>query len=119
MIELHHNTVPAALELLKKAEQYEIAAAFAPQTLRSLIYLQMGQGAQAGAEARKILDHRGQGSLSTLWPLAHLTLARASVMQGDIAQARKSYQEFFGVWKDADPDIPILIEAKKEFEKVK
>jgi len=88
-----------------------VAAYFIVQTVR--------QGAQAAAEARKILDHRGQGPLSTLWPLAHLTLARASAMQGDTAQARKSYQDFFALWKDADPDIPILIEAKREFEKLK
>ena len=119
VVELRHNTAPAALELLEKAGQYETAAAFSPQTLRSMVYLKMDQGAQAAAEARKVLDHRGQSSLSTLWPLAHIALARASAMQGDMAQARKSYQDFFALWKDADPDIPILIEAKKEFEKLK
>ncbi len=118
-IELRKNNAPAALELLETAKRYETAAAFSPQTLRSMIYLKLGQGAQAAAEARKILDHRGQGALSTLWPLAHLTLARASAMQGDVAQARKSYQDFFTLWKDADQDIPVLIEAKREFEKVK
>ena len=56
---------------------------------------------------------------STLWPLAHLAVARASAMQGDTAQARKSYQDFFTLWKDADPDIPILIEAKREFERLR
>lgn len=119
VIELRHNTYQAALELLEKAEQYETAAALSPQTLRGMVYLKLGQGAQAAAEARKILDHRGQGPLSTLWPLAHLTLARASAMQGDTVQARKSYQDFFTLWKDADQDIPILIEAKREFEKLK
>ena len=49
----------------------------------------------------------------------HLTLARASVLQGDTAQARQSYQDFFTLWKDADQDLPILVEAKREFEKVK
>jgi len=81
------------------------------QTLRSMVYLKLGQGAQAAAEARKVLDQRGQGPLSSLWPLAHLALARASAMQGDTAQARKSYQDFFTLWKDADPDLPILIAA--------
>jgi len=119
VIELRHNTAGAALELLEKARQYEPAAALSPQTLRSMVYLKLGQGAQAAAEARKILEHRGQGPLSTLWALAHLTLARAAVMQGDTAQARKSYQDFFTLWKDADPDIPVLIEAKREFEKLK
>jgi hypothetical protein len=84
-----------------------------------MIYLKLGQAAQAAAEARNILDHRGQAPLSLLWPLAHLTLARASVMQGDMAEARKSYEEFFTLWKNADEDLPILVEAKKEFEKVK
>ena len=74
--------------------------------------------ANVSTQARKILDHRGQGPLSTLWPLAHLALARASAMQGDTAQARKSYQDFFSLWKDADQDLPILIAAKREFEKL-
>ena len=118
-IELRKNNAQTALELLEPARRYESAAAFSPQTLRSLVYLKLGQGAQAAAEARKILDHRGQGPLSLLWPLAHLTLARAAVMEGDMAQARKSYQDFFTLWKDADHDMPILIEAKQEFEKIK
>jgi serine/threonine protein kinase/tetratricopeptide (TPR) repeat protein len=118
-IELGRNNAQAALELLEPARRYEVAAGFSPQTMRSLVYLKLGQGAQAGAEARKVLDHRGEGPLSLLWPLAHLTLARAWVMQGDMAQARKSYQDFFTLWKDADHDIPTLIEAKREFEKLK
>ena len=118
-IQLSRNNAQAALELLETTRQYETAAGLSPQTLRSIVYLKLGQGAQAAAEARRILDHRGQGPLSALWPLAHLALARASAMQGDTAQARKSYQDFFTLWKDADHDIPILIEAKREFEKVK
>ncbi len=118
-IELRKNNAQGALELLETTRRYETAAGLSPQTLRSLVYLKLGQGAQAAAEARRILEQRGQGSLSTLWPLAHLTLARASAMQGDTAQARKSYQDFFALWKDADQDLPILIEAKREFEKLK
>jgi eukaryotic-like serine/threonine-protein kinase len=79
-----------------------------------MIYMQLRQP----AEARKILDHRGQGPLSTLWPLAHLALARAAAMQGDAAQARKSYQDFFMLWKYADQDLPILVQAKREFKKL-
>jgi tetratricopeptide (TPR) repeat protein len=118
-IELRKNNPQAAIELLETTTRYEPAAAFSPQTLRSMVYLKLGQGAQAGAEARRILDHRGQAPLSTLWPLAHLALARASAMQGDTVQARKSYQDFFALWSNADQDIPILIEAKREFEKLK
>src|SRR6185295_12113679 len=118
-IELRRNNAQSALELLETTRQYEAAAAFSSQTLRSMVYIKLGQGAQAIAEARKILDHRGQGPLSTLWPLAHLSLARASSMQGDTAQARKSYQDFFTLWKDADSDVPVLIEAKKEFARLR
>ena len=119
LVELRKGNAQAALELLETTRRYEVAAAFLPQTLRSMVYIKLGQGSHAAAEARKILDHRGQGSLSILWPLAHLTFARASAMQGDTAQARKSYQDFFTLWKDADQDVPILIDAKREFEQLK
>jgi len=118
-IELRRNNPQGALELLETTKRYESAAAFTPQILRSMVYLKLNQPAQAAAEARRILDHRGQAPLSSLWPLAHLHLARASAMQGDTAQARQWYQDFFTLWKDADQDLPILIEAKHEFEKVK
>jgi len=84
-----------------------------------MVCLKLGQGSNAAVEARRILNYRGEGPLSTLWPLAHLALARASAMQGDSAQARQSYQDFFTLWKDADQDLPILIEAKREFDKLK
>lgn len=118
-IELRKNNAQAALDLLEPTKRYESAAVFSPQTLRVMAYLKLGQGAEAAGEARRILDHRGHGPLSLLWPLAHLSLARASAMQGDVAQARKSYQDFFTLWKDADQDLPILIEAKREFEKLR
>ena len=114
VIELRKNNAAAALQLLETAKRYEAAAGLSSQTVRSMVYLKLGQGAQAAAEARKILDHRGQAPLSLLWPLAHLTLARASAMQGDTAQARKSIEVFLVLWKDADQDLPVLIEAKKE-----
>jgi uncharacterized membrane-anchored protein len=84
-----------------------------------MAYLKLNQGAQAAAEARRIIEHRGEGTLSLLWPLAHLSVARAAVLQGDTAQAQKAYQDFFALWKNADADLPILIEAKKEYEKLK
>jgi hypothetical protein len=71
----------------------------------------------SAAEARKIVDHRGEAPLSLLWPLAHLSLARAATLQGDTSQARKSYQDFMALWKSADTDLPMLIEGKKEYEK--
>jgi hypothetical protein len=53
-----------------------------------------------------------------MYPLAHLGLARTAVLVGDVAKARSAYQDFFVLWKDADSDLPILIEAKKEYEKL-
>jgi hypothetical protein len=71
-----------------------------------------GQGAEAAAEARKVIDYRGEGPRSLLWPLAHLNLARALVMQRDTVQAKQMYEEFFKLWQNADADLPILIEAR-------
>ncbi len=68
---------------------------------------------------RQIIDHRGWDVTSPLWPLAHLGMARAAVLQGDAAKAKQMYDEFFRLWKDADADLPVLIEAKKEYAKLK
>jgi serine/threonine protein kinase/tetratricopeptide (TPR) repeat protein len=115
-LELNKQNAPAALELLEKTRRYETVGAFSPQTLRIMAYLKLGQGSQAATEARKILDHRGEGPLSLLWPMAHLWLARAATSQGDITQARKSYEEFFALWQHADPGQPVLLEATREYE---
>ncbi len=119
VLELRNDNAQGALDLLEQTRRFEPAAVFVPQTLRIMAYLKLGKAAEASAEARKIFEHRGEGSLSMLWPLAYLYVARASAMQGDMNLARKSYQDFFALWKEADPDIPILIEARKEFEKLK
>ena len=83
--------------------------------LRGKAYLRLKRGAEAAAEFQKILDHRGWGPISYLYPLAHLGLARAAALTGDVAGSRKAYQDFLTMWKDADADLPILIEAKKEY----
>jgi serine/threonine protein kinase/tetratricopeptide (TPR) repeat protein len=118
-LELHKGNAQAALDLLESARRFEPADEFVQKTLRTMAYLKLGKGSEASVEARRILDHRGEGLRSLLWPLAQLNLARASVMQNDAAQARRSYEEFFSLWKNADADLPVLIEAKKEYEKVK
>ena len=118
-LELYKGNGQAVFDLLEPARRYEPAAEFVPQTLRVMAYLKLNKGAEAAAEARKILDHRGEAPLSLLGPLAQLHVARASVMQGDTTKARQSYQDFFALWKSADQDIPIFIEAKKEYEKLK
>ena len=77
------------------------------------------QGKQAATEFQKFLDHLGVALNSPLGALARLQLARAYTLRDDSAQSRAAYQDFFGLWKDADPDIPILIVAKSEYAKLK
>jgi tetratricopeptide (TPR) repeat protein len=87
--------------------------------IRGEIYLRQKSGNEAAAAFQKILDHRGIEPASPLYPLAHLGLARASVLSGDTAKARKEYQDFLAVWKDADADLPVLQQAKDEYAKLK
>ena len=118
-IELRRNNPARAIVLLEGAKPYEATAQFWPPYTRGQAYLKLGKGAEAAAEFQKILDHRGWDPLSPLYPLAHLGLARAAVLNLDTAKARQAYQDFFALWKDADLDLPVLIEAKKEYEKLK
>jgi tetratricopeptide (TPR) repeat protein len=83
--------------------------------MRGLIYLQAGDAAKAAAEFQRILDHRGASTPSPLYPLAYVQQARAYALSGDQTKARKAYQDFLALWKEADPDIPILREAKAEY----
>ena len=77
------------------------------------------KGGEAAAEFQKILDHRPIVGNGPMYPLSHLGLAHARAMSGDAAGARGAYQDFFTAWKDADADLPILIQAKAEFAKLK
>ena len=79
-----------------------------------MAYLRTGKAAEAATEFQKIVDHRG-ANWGPRYPLAYLGLARAAAQAGDSSRARKVYQDFLTLWKDADPDIPALIEAKKEY----
>jgi serine/threonine protein kinase/tetratricopeptide (TPR) repeat protein len=87
--------------------------------LRGLAYLKLRDGAKAAAEFQRILDHKGVAISDPQFALAHLNLARAYVLQGDTSKAKTTYQDFFAMWKDADPDLPVLITAKAEYEKLK
>lgn len=120
-IEYHRGEPARAIELLEQAERYEASGDFQPQYLRGLCYLRLGQAAEAAAEFQNVLDRRGQSEVlvTTLYPLARLGLARAAALTDDTAQALRLYEEFFELWKDADADLPILIEAKKEYSKIR
>ena len=118
-VQLNRNAPAEAIQLLEPARRYEAAAEFWPQYLRGLAYLKLKSGTEAAAEFQKILDNRGQAPLSVLYPLAHLGLARAAALTGDVSKSRKAYQDFLALWKDADSDLPVLPEAKQEYEKLK
>jgi eukaryotic-like serine/threonine-protein kinase len=90
-----------------------------PAYLRGQAYLGTRQGKGAAAEFQKLLDHRSIVVNSPLGALAYLGLARAYSLQGNISKAREAYQDFLALWKDADPDIPILKQAKAEYAKLK
>ena len=108
-----------AIQLLQPSRQYEAATYFRPAWLRGQAYLQAKDGLLAAVEFQRIIEHRGWDVLSPLWPLAHLGVARAAALQGDLVKGRRAYEEFFQLWKNADIDFPILIEAKREYEKLK
>ena len=86
--------------------------------MRGEAYVAAHEHTEAAAEFQKILDHRGIVGNSPVAALAHLGLARAYALSGDSAKARTAYQDFFTLWKDADPDIPILKEAKADYAKL-
>ena len=119
VIELRRGNAAEAIRLLETTRPYEGYALFQIAYLRGRAYLDEQKGADAAAEFQKILDHRGWQAISHLFPLAHLGLARAAVLQGDTAKARKAYQDLLALWKDADAGSAILIEAKREYEKLK
>ena len=110
-----------AIDELRAGEPYEFGyiALGVPPYLRGLAYLKMKQGGQAAAEFQKIVDHKGSMGTSPYLSLAKLGLGRAYALSGDTAKARTAYQDFFAAWKDADPDVPILKDAKAEYEKLK
>jgi serine/threonine protein kinase/Flp pilus assembly protein TadD len=78
-------------------------------------YLAAREGAPAATEFQMILDHAGFVANEPIGALAHLGLGRAYAVQGDTAKARAAYDDFFALWKDADPGIPVLTQAKAEY----
>ena len=120
-IEINGNNPTKAIELLQGTSALEMSASggLCAAYLRGQAYLRLRKGNEAAAEFQKLLDHRGVVGGSQQGALAHLGLARAYALQGDTAKARAAYNDFLTLWKDADPDIPILITAKAEYAKLK
>ena len=124
---LVRKDAPKAIEILEAAAPYELGTpgdgsftpAMYPVYVRGEAYLSSGKGAEATVEFQKILDHRGVVVNELIGALAHLGLGRAYAMTGATAKAKAAYQDFFALWKDADPDVPILKQAKAEYAKLK
>jgi serine/threonine protein kinase/tetratricopeptide (TPR) repeat protein len=117
LIAIHQKQPDRAIELLKAAAPYERRWSQATY-VRGLAFLAAGKGAEAAAQFQTVLDHRGSNQTNVVYPLSYVGLARASVLARDKPRARKAYQDLFALWKDADKDIPVLIEAKKEYDQL-
>jgi DNA-binding winged helix-turn-helix (wHTH) protein/tetratricopeptide (TPR) repeat protein len=127
-IHLDRGKPAEALKTLEGATPYELAyprpqfeggSLIYPAYLRGQAYLLLHQGSEAAGEFQKFIDQRAVVVNCPFGALAHLWLGRAHAVEGNASAARKSYQEFFTLWKDADPDFPILREARSEFAKLK
>jgi len=124
---LNKGNAADAIESLKAAEPYDLGvstdspmnwSAMYPVFVRGEAYLAAGQGSDAVAELKRILDHPGIVLNQPIAALAHLGLARAYLLQGDRANAKAAYRDFLTLWKDADPDIPVLQQAKTGYQKL-
>jgi tetratricopeptide (TPR) repeat protein len=129
ILALNHNDPAKAIELLQVAAPFELGM---PRSsfhaiygvlyqvyVRGEAYLALHQGVQAAAEFQKILDHPGIAVNDPVGALARLQIGRAYAMSGETVKAKAAYQDFLTLWKDADPDIPVLQHAKAEFMKLK
>jgi tetratricopeptide (TPR) repeat protein len=124
-IDLSRDKPESAVKLLQAAIPYELGepppfqvGTLFPAYVRGQAYLRAKNGDAAAAEFQKILNHRGIIVNFPLASLAHLGVARAYGLRGDNMKSRAAYQDFLALWKDADPDIPVLKEAKAEYAKV-
>jgi DNA-binding winged helix-turn-helix (wHTH) protein len=131
LMALNHNQPSRAVELLQTAIPYEVgipteggsefllgAGNLYPAYVRGLAHLAEHRGGEAAAEFQKILDHRGIVVSDPVGAVAHVQLGRAYALSGDKTKAKFAYQDFLTLWKDADPDIPILKQARAEYAKL-
>jgi eukaryotic-like serine/threonine-protein kinase len=122
-MKLNANDPAGAIAALQHSLKYELSFNFSfnglyPAYIRGLAYLQLGEGRLAAAEFQKLVDHRGLVGIDVIGALAHLQMARAQKMMADEGSARKWYEDFLTLWKDADPDNLIYQQAKTEYAKL-
>lgn len=115
-LELTQENAAAAIEVLQPAGPYDFGD-YGVMYLRASAYLAADRPSDAAAEFQKLID-RGHGR-SAFAPIAQLGLAQAQRRQGDMAGSRTMYESFFAEWKDADPDLPILVTAKQKYARLK
>ena len=116
IVERQRGNAAKAAELLARAEPYDFSLDVHYQ--RALAYLAAGDSANAIDQLQRLLDKRGAGWWQVYAPLAQLGIARAYAMQQDRQKSRKAYDEFFTTWKDAEPDNPLLRQARVEYSKL-
>ena len=119
-IKLRQHDPAAAIDLLRGTAKYDLAFTglfdyVYPAYIRGLAYLEIGDGRSAAAQFQKLIDNPGFTVRHVIGPLAWLQLGRAQKMMGKEAAARRSYETFLDLWKNADPDIPIYQQAKAEY----
>jgi predicted Zn-dependent protease len=121
--EMGRKNPAKAVEILESARPYELgtgpnSCSYWANYIRGEAYLKAHDGQKAAAEYQRILDHRGVDPADPIYALSRVGLARAYAFQGDNTQARAAYQDFLAGWKDADPDVAILKQAKAEYAKL-
>jgi predicted Zn-dependent protease len=124
-IQLSHNNPDKAVQELEGTSRFELGdvmggdgVPFLPVYLRGQAFLALRQGREAAAEFQKYIDHPGVVMNNPIGAVARVGLARAYSMQGETVKARAAYEDFFSLWQDADPDVPILKQAKAEYAKL-
>jgi tetratricopeptide (TPR) repeat protein len=118
IIEKNRGNLAEAVRLVESVRTYDraLVTGLMNNYLRGSLYLEQRRGSEAAAEFKKIIDNPAIEAYSPAHALAYLGMGRAAALSGDTASARKSYQDFFALWKDADPDLPVLVQARKEYE---
>ncbi len=120
LVAVRQGRADEALEGLKPSLAWEnrLKAGSISSDVRGQAYLALGDGRKAEAEFQKRIAARGLDPFSVSYVLAYLNVGRARALAGDVAGARSAYGEFFALWKNADPDIPALVQAKAEYAKL-
>jgi tetratricopeptide (TPR) repeat protein len=122
-VEINRRDPAKAIDALRPTAPYELgrteALSLMAVYVRGLAYLRGGQGANAATEFQKVLDHRGIAAVSEVNVLARVGLARAARLMGNVAASRQEYDRFLAQWKNADADVPILAEVRREYAALK